>query len=152
MPESRTRPAGQGRLKIRKTKPGQDGFVLLEVLIAGIVVGITMIGLSLMLSFSQTMVVGHGDEYVALYLAQQKIEQCISAGFGSTCTANSIETICYNCTTQVPVGESGTQTFVRTMTVTKPDANTYLISVTVAVQSPKASDPVTLVTQLKNTL
>jgi len=134
-------------MKTRREWAGQGGSVLLEVLIAGIVLGIAMVGLSLMISLGQSQVVGQGDEYVALYLAQQKIEQCIATGFGTCATLT--ETICYNCTTALPVGESGTQTFTRATTVTHPDANTDQITVVVTPTFQKA-DPVTLVTVLKN--
>lgn len=134
-------------MKSRSDWAGQGGSALLEILIGGIILGITMVGLSLMLSLSQTMVIGQGDEYVALYLAQQKIEQCMATGFGTCVDAN--ETICYNCTTLVPLGESGTQTFTRATTVTHPDATTDQITVTVTPKLKKAV-PVTLVTVLKN--
>jgi Tfp pilus assembly protein PilV len=47
---------------------------LLEVLMAAIVLGIAVVGVSLLLSNAQMAVVGQGDRYVALYLAQQRIE------------------------------------------------------------------------------
>jgi Tfp pilus assembly protein PilV len=128
----------------------QTGVVLLEVLVAAVTLGIAIIGVSLMLSNSWIMVAARGDEYVALYLAQQKLEQCIAQGFTTTCETGSPETICYNCTTPVPVGMSATQRFTRVTTVTNPDASTKQISVTVTPSLGRAT-PVTLVTQIRNT-
>ena len=51
------------------------GIALLEVLIAGAILAIAVIGLSLMLSSGQSLVMADGDERAGLYLAQQKIEK-----------------------------------------------------------------------------
>ncbi len=61
-------------MKTRREWLNQDGMALLEVLFASIILGIAVIGVSLMLSRAQSSVVGQGDRYVALYLAQQKLE------------------------------------------------------------------------------
>ena len=59
---------------------GNHGIALLEVLIAGAILAIAVIGLSLMLSSGQSFVMAEGDERVALYLAQQKIEKLRALG------------------------------------------------------------------------
>ena len=59
------------------------GIALLEVLIAGAILSIAAIGLSLMLSSGQSLVMADGDERVGLYLSQQKIEQL--RGLGLRC-------------------------------------------------------------------
>jgi len=59
------------------------GIALLEVLIAGAILAIAVVGLSLMLSSGQSLVMAEGDERVALYLAQQKIEKL--RGLGLRC-------------------------------------------------------------------
>jgi type II secretory pathway pseudopilin PulG len=61
---------------------GQRGVALLEVLVAGVVLGIAVVGLAAMFSSGQSFVVAEGDERVAIFLAQQKIEQLRAAGFG----------------------------------------------------------------------
>ena len=53
---------------------GQRGVALLEVLIAGVILGIAVIGLASMFSVGQTFIVSEGDERAAIFLAQQKIE------------------------------------------------------------------------------
>ena len=59
---------------------GDQGVALLEVLIAGAILAIAAIGLSLMLSSGQSLVMADGDERVGLYLSQQKIEQLRTLG------------------------------------------------------------------------
>ncbi len=77
-------------MKSRREWVEQEGIAFLEVLFGVLVLGIAVIGVSLMLSRGQTMVVGQGDRYVALYLAQQKIESltasAIQSGFASVGT------------------------------------------------------------------
>jgi Tfp pilus assembly protein PilV len=60
----------------------QTGVALLEVLVTAVVVSIAAAGLALMYAFGNTWVVSKGDDRVALSLAQQKIEQLRSLGFG----------------------------------------------------------------------
>jgi len=47
------------------------------------VVGIAAIGLALMFAHGQAFIAGEGDNRVAVYLAQQKIERCRAQGFAS---------------------------------------------------------------------
>ncbi|MGH7412341.1 MAG: type IV pilus modification PilV family protein [Candidatus Methylomirabilis sp.] len=60
----------------------QAGVSLVEILIAGLVVGVAVIGLALMFSRGNTYVFATGDDRIALGLAEQKIEQIRAAGFG----------------------------------------------------------------------
>lgn len=62
---------------------GQEGFSLIEVLIVAIILGISVVGLSLMLSRGQAFIAGQGDTRVALHLAQQKIERLTALGFSA---------------------------------------------------------------------
>lgn len=78
---------------------GQAGVALVEVLMAGIILAVAVIGVSLLLSNAEMAVVGQGDRYVALYLAQQKIEKLTAAairtppvGFDSVPTGDSTTT------------------------------------------------------------
>src|SRR6266511_1546051 len=52
-----------------------SGITLIEVLIASLIVGIGAIGLALMFAHGQAFIAGEGDNRVAVYLAQQKIEE-----------------------------------------------------------------------------
>ena len=58
----------------------EAGFTLLEVLIAGVILAIAVVGLTLMLSSGQSFVMADGDERVGLYLSQQKIEKLRTLG------------------------------------------------------------------------
>src|SRR2546428_6474120 len=94
-----------------ETRPtGQDGYALLEVLVAGVVQGIALTGLALMFSLGQALVVGQGDERVALYLAQQKIEESRSLGFSGVAMGSQTDT--------VTAGETAAQTFSRIICIT----------------------------------
>jgi len=54
---------------------GQAGIVLLEVLISSVIVGIAVVGVGLMFATGQAYITSEGANRVALFLAQQKIEQ-----------------------------------------------------------------------------
>lgn len=86
------------------------GVALLEVLIAGVILAITIIGLASMFSSGQSFVVAHGDEWVALYLGQQKIEELTVAGFSTVLVGTFTEPL-------IQAGASGTQNFERVTTV-----------------------------------
>ena len=60
---------------------GESGLALAEVLIASLIIGIVLIGLALMVSWSQALVVGQGDSQVVLFLAEQKLEKLRVWGF-----------------------------------------------------------------------
>jgi Tfp pilus assembly protein PilV len=135
-----------GGVSGQRRRSGERGIALLEVLIGGVVLAISIIGLSLMLTMSGTMVMAQGDQYVALYLAQQKVEEFIAVGFtagvGTTTTTES----------NITGGESGTQTFTRVTTVTYsggPPATTEQVSVTVTPLMHEAA-PATLAIVLTN--
>ena len=63
---------------------GNDGISIIEVLIGAVLVLIAAIGTALMFSTGQAYVQSEGDNRVAVLLAQQRLEQIRSAGFGST--------------------------------------------------------------------
>ena len=69
-----------GKREVGLRGPGQRGFALLEVLIAGIVVGITILGVSLMLVRAPAFTVSEGTNQVELYLAEQKLERLRAVG------------------------------------------------------------------------
>jgi len=102
---------------------GDQGVALLEVLIAGVILSMAVVGLALMFSWGQTFVVAQGDDRVALYLAQQKIETLRAPGFGSlqvgdgTLVSGCPNTEpCYQ-ETGITAGEAGAHTFTRTTRV-----------------------------------
>ena len=53
----------------------RSGITLIESLIACLVVGVAAVGLATMFARGQTSISGEGDNRVAVYLAQQKIER-----------------------------------------------------------------------------
>src|SRR5215831_11464788 len=53
----------------------RSGITLIESLIACLVVGIAAVGLATMFATGQASISGEGDNRVAVYLAQQKIER-----------------------------------------------------------------------------
>ncbi len=54
---------------------------LLEVLIAGVILAIAVVGIALMFSEGQSFVVAEGDDRVAIALAQEKLEAVRALGF-----------------------------------------------------------------------
>lgn len=95
----------------------ETGVTLLELLIAGAVLSIAIVGVALMFSWGQTFVVGQGDDRIALYLAQQKIESLREQGFNDlqvgdeTLTSGCPASPCYSETIQA--GSGGNQSFTR---------------------------------------
>lgn len=104
--------------------------ILLEVLMAGTVFGVAVVGLALLFGLAQTSVVAQGDERVALYLARQKLEQlsglgfgCVPVGEGTSADPDFDADGTGPCPTQsyyqtgITAGVSGSQTFTRVTTV-----------------------------------
>ena len=89
----------------RRHLRSQHGLALLEVLVSGFIIGISVLGLAVMFSYSQGFVRAEGDERVALFLAQKRLEDMRSIGL-----AQAIEE------TNTPV--PGFPDFLRTTTVT----------------------------------
>jgi len=58
----------------------ERGLALLEVLISGSIIAISVIGLALMFSYGQSFIRAEGDERVALFLAQKRLEDMRSIG------------------------------------------------------------------------
>ncbi len=95
------------RKQTGESKPltGQQGAILLEVLIGGTVQAIALIGLALMFSTGQSMIIAEGSQRVELYLAEQKLEALRSLGFAGAGTGPQTETIA--------TGQGGAETFTR---------------------------------------
>ena len=62
---------------------------LIEVIISTGVLGVALVGLTLMLSRGQAFVIEQGDTRVALHLAQQKIEKFRALGFSAAKVENT---------------------------------------------------------------
>ena len=115
-------------MKARGTLTGQEGFTLIEVLVATISLGIAIVGLTLLLSRGQAAVVAQGDTRIALYLAQQKVERLRGLGFSTAKVADRVTTgcldptannePCYNETIQAGAGQ-------QTPTTTQVDTQTF---------------------------
>jgi hypothetical protein len=76
------------------------GFAILEVSIAALLLGITIVGISVMFSVGQGLILGEGDNRVSLFLAEQRLEQFRAIGFenalptdltNNSLTANQID-------------------------------------------------------------
>ena len=65
----------------RRALADQRGLGLVEVLVASIVVGIAGVGVAVMFSAGQAFINAEGDNRVALFLAQQRIEQLRALGY-----------------------------------------------------------------------
>ena len=76
-------PSADGSRRRRGTAPraGEPGIALLEVLIASLVVGIGILGVSLMLIYGPAFTVSAGTSQVQLYMAAQKLERLRVLGF-----------------------------------------------------------------------
>jgi Tfp pilus assembly protein PilV len=95
------------RAQMRRSGPlgGQRGAALLEVLVAGTVQAIALIGVAMMFSTGQGMIVAEGSERVELYLAEQKLENLRALGFPGAGTGSHTETL--------TTGQGSVQSFTR---------------------------------------
>jgi Tfp pilus assembly protein PilV len=91
----------------------ERGIALLEVLTAGVILSIATIGLALMFSFGASFVTAEGGERIALFLAQQRMEELRAIGLARA-------------TAEPERDVPGFPGFVRTTTIvggTDPDGN-----------------------------
>ena len=73
--------AARSRLLRSRLRLGdEDGIALLEVLTAGVVLSIAILGLALLFSMGSSYVAAEGGERVALFLAQQRLEELRAVG------------------------------------------------------------------------
>jgi Tfp pilus assembly protein PilV len=148
-----------------KTRPQwtrEQGLALIEVVMTSFVLGIAVVGVALMFSLGRSFTVAQGDNRVAFYLAQEKLENLRAQGFaavpinpGGACPGIT----CYN-ESDLTAGADNTQTFLRVTSVdcvAKSNLNTVIscptpkvlkrITVTVT-PSMHQADPVILQTVL----
>jgi len=90
---------------VRSSFACQRGVALLEVLTTSVILVIAMLGLALMLSMGSSFVHAEGGERVALFLAQQRIEELRAIGLGRA-------------TAELERAVPGFPGFVRTTTIT----------------------------------
>ena len=64
----------------RSSRTGEHGVALLEALTTSVIVVIAMIGLALLFSMGSSYVAAEGGERVALFLAQQRLEELRAIG------------------------------------------------------------------------
>jgi len=83
---SRVRAARSGDLRTRVHLGDEGGIALLEALTASVVVLIAIIGLALMFSMGSSYVRAEGGERVALFLAQQRLEELRAIGLARAVT------------------------------------------------------------------
>src|SRR2546428_2761239 len=80
-------PAARSRDLRSRMRLGDDrGIALLEVLTTSVVLSIAMIGLALMFSMGSSYVRAEGGERVALFLAQQRLEELRAIGLARAVT------------------------------------------------------------------
>jgi Tfp pilus assembly protein PilV len=107
--------------KIRSQLAAEHGFALMEVVMTSVVLGIAVVGVALMLSSARSFTVAQGDERVAFYLAQEKMENLRIVNFSLLTAASPPPNPCptgTNCYKEVlTAGEDSTQTFTRETTV-----------------------------------
>jgi prepilin-type N-terminal cleavage/methylation domain-containing protein len=108
----------------------QQGFALVEVVVASLILGIAVTGVALMLSTARSFTVAQGDDRVAFYLAQDKLENLRVLGFAAVPTSSGPcpGTTCYD-ETGLTAGEDQAQTFSRgtaVVCVAKSDVNTAI--------------------------
>ena len=136
----------------------ERGLSLIEVLVAALIVGISAVGVALMFGTGQAYVWTEGDSRVALYLAQQKVEQFRSVGYASIgAPASASETV-----DLTPTGATVLQQYTRSWSVdcvsdtdyssvvTCPGAKRITVTVQRSPVDPKAVGPVVLDTVLAN--
>ena len=104
---------------------GRGGASLLEVLICSAVVGFGALGVALMFSTGQALITGEGDNRVAVYLAQQRIEWSRAQGFASPLNAPGTTAETLNQTLDPPSGPSDTVYWTRTTAIECVAANDY---------------------------
>jgi hypothetical protein len=78
------------------------GFAILEVSMASLLLGISIVGITLMFSVGQGLILGEGDNRVSLFLAQQRLEQIRSLGFENALPTDPTNNLCYGDPTQFP--------------------------------------------------
>jgi len=96
---------------------GHLGFALLEVLVGSLIVAIAATGLALMLSSAHAFIVAQGDNRVAMYLAQQRIEEQIYCGASTATPCVQPTAGAVHVTDTVVAGLEGTQVFTRVMCI-----------------------------------
>ncbi len=120
---------------------GETGVIMLEVLTAGVILAIAVIGLAVMFSWGQAFVVAQGDDRLALNLAQQRIESLRASGYAAAEALNS------NCggipeaDETLTAGAGNAQSFTRQTAVenvndanlSTPECSTNSIRITVTV-------------------
>src|SRR5712691_9473099 len=79
----------KSRSKIRPQWAREQGFALIEVVMTSFVLGVAVVGVALMFSLGRSFTVAQGDNRVAAYLAEQKIEQLQALGFANIPTVST---------------------------------------------------------------
>ena len=77
---SAVRAAQSGDLRSRLRVTDERGIALLEVVIAGVILSVAMIGLALMFSLGMSFITAEGGERIAVFLAQQRMEELRAIG------------------------------------------------------------------------
>ncbi len=81
---------------LRRLSRDSRGVSIVEVLIAALLLGIASAGVAVMFASGQALIVGEGDNRVALALARQAVEQVRASGFGPTAGTDPREEPTFN--------------------------------------------------------
>jgi hypothetical protein len=74
------------RSRVHRRLGGERGVALLEVLTTSVILLIAMVGLALMFSLGSSFVTAEGGERIALFLAQQRMEELRAIGLARATT------------------------------------------------------------------
>ena len=77
----------------RRLLGGEAGLSIVEVLVAAFIVGIAGVGVALMFGTGQAYIQAEGDNRVATFLAQQKIEQLRAQGYTGLAVTDATTTV-----------------------------------------------------------
>jgi type II secretory pathway pseudopilin PulG len=98
------------------------GISIVEVLIAAMLLGIASAGVTLMFGSGQALIIGEGDNRVALALARQAVEQVRASGFGPATGSDPREELTFNSTAYGTTHPG----YERTVAITSVCANNFL--------------------------
>lgn len=133
---------------VRHRFAGQSGVALLEVLVSSMIVSIAVVGVALMFATGQAYITAEGDNRVALFLAQQKIEQLRALSYAGLNTGTGSEDPVCNYPTPPPdpLPECAYPGYKRTWSVVCVERDNYNLTVACSATSPGKKIMVTVQT------
>jgi Tfp pilus assembly protein PilV len=129
--------ADPGGLRRRRLGLDRAGTTLIEVLIASVMVGAAAVGLALMYAQGHALIAGEGDNRVAMYLAQQKIERSRALGYASSSNAPGTITETLDQALQPPTALSDPVYWTRTTVIDCVQPSNYSSTTSCSATTPK---------------